>query len=509
MNALSLSDSSATEVSVFPAVRCNRRFRSTALLFALAVSIPTDATAASSDAPALQLAPCTLPEVSVPARCGTLDVAENPDKPDGRRLALKVVVIPARNGKSLPDPVLFLSGGPGQAATHSAAYTSKMLADVNEERDLLFVDQRGTGDSAPLSCPLVDEANLAANLRDVFPPAAVKRCVRALAAKADLSQYSLLHFARDIEAVRVALGYSSLNLLGFSYGTRASQVYLRAYPRSVRTASLGSMVPMDADVLLEFPGAAEATLNGTFDACDADAACRAAFPALRKEFAALIARIDGGDVVLTAPGSTEKVKLTRGRFGERLRGMLYSPESSAAVPWVLHQAYEGNWQPLVDGLFAFTRDMDKQLSMGLFFSITCSEDVAFLREADIRSRVTPSTFGDGRVRSQQAACRQWPRYRVPDGYRTPVRSDVPTFLVSNEFDPATPAKLAKHAAPNYAHRVEFLLRGQGHSGWTDCMSERYGRFVRQGSVEGIADDCPATPRPAFKTEAGETAVASQ
>lgn len=379
------ADFPAIEVTVFPAA-CR------AYVVLLFVAMATTATAASADSrpsPAASLAPCTLPGVAHPARCGSIEVPENPDKPDGRQLSLNIVVLPARNGHALPDPVAFLSGGPGQAATSDPAHLSTILAGINEERDLLLLDQRGTGKSAPLRCPLVDAADTAPNLRDIFPPAAIKRCIKALSATADLTQYSLRHFARDLETVRVALGYESLNLYGFSYGTRAAQVYLRTYPKTSRTAYLGSMAPIDADVLLEFPDAAEQTLVRTFDACAADAACHAAFPALRQEFATLLARLDSGSIVVTTAGTNTKVTLSRGRFAERLRSMLYTPESAVSVPWVLHQAHEGNWQPLADGMLDFARSMDAQASMGLFFSITCNEDVAFLREADIRARATP------------------------------------------------------------------------------------------------------------------------
>lgn len=489
------------EVPVFPAAR---RLLSTSLLAALACAAATPTTSHAADgethrAATLQLSSCTVPNLERPARCGTLDVAENPDKLDGRRIALKIVVVPATGAKALPDPVVFLSGGPGQAATRDAGFMSQSLSDLNADRDLLFVDQRGTGGSAQLACPMFDVANPAANLRDVFPPAAIKRCLGELSAKADLTQYSLRHFAGDLEAVRVALGYESLNLFGFSYGTRAAQVYMRIYPKTARTAFLGSLAPMDSSVLLEFPGAAEAALNGTFAACDADAACKKTFPEARKEFATLLERLDRGEVVVSAVGSKDKVTLTRGRFAERLRSMLYSTQGAATVPWMLHQAHEGNWQPFVDSLLEFTRGVDGGLDMGLFFSITCSEDVAWLREPDIEARATKNTFGDGRIRSQQAACSQWPRYSLPAGHRDAMRTDVPTILMSGEFDPATPAVLAKRAAEGYTRRAELMLRGQAHSGWSDCVGERYARFVKQGSVDGIVDDCPATPRPAFKT----------
>ena len=456
-------------------------------------------------APTAQLADCTLPGLSRIARCGSLSVAENPAKPGGRRLSLNIVVVPARNGHALPDPVAFLSGGPGQAATPSAAFLSTTLAAVNEERDLLLVDQRGTGASAPLPCALVDKADPAANLREIFPLAAVKRCAKTLSARADLSQYSLLRFADDLEAVRVALGYSSLNLFGLSYGTRAAQVYLRRYPASSRTAYLGSMIPMDADTLLELPAAAEDVLEHTFDACAADTACHAAFPDLREEFATLLARLDRGEVVVPVPGTSQNVTLSRGLVIERVRSLLYTTEGAATVPWLLHEAHAGNWKPLVDQLLDVARAMDAQASLGLFFSITCNEDVAFLREADIRARATTHRFGDLRVRSQQAACRAWPRYRLPEGYRTSLRSDVPVLLVSGEFDPATPAALAARSAAGFTHAAELLLRGQAHSGWSDCVGARYSQFVRQGSTENI-DACPETARPPFMLKAEESAA---
>lgn len=497
----------ATEVTVFPAVR-RMHPRLSSFLFALVciATSPAPGRAAETGSAATsgaRLTACTLPGLPRPARCGRLSVPEDPARPDARRLSLNIVVVPARNGHALPDPVVFLSGGPGQAATRAAAFLSTSLAAINDERDLLLVDQRGTGDSAPLPCVLVDKADPAANLREIFPLAAVKRCAKQLSARADLSQYSLVHFAHDLEAVRVALGYSSLNLFGFSYGTRAAQVYLRTYPATSRTVYLGSLIPMDADTLLELPAAAESALDRTFDACDADTACHVAFPDLRDEFAALLARLDSGRVVVTLPDSRQRVTLRRGFVTERVRSLLYTTDGAAAVPWLLHEAHAGNWQPLVDQLLEVAREMDTQASLGLFFTITCNEDVAFLREADIRARATSSRFGDLRVRSQQAACAAWPRYRIADGYRAPLHSDVPALLVSGELDPATPAALAARAAAGFTQRVELLLRGQAHSGWSDCVAARYTQLLRQGSVQGVSGDCPATARPAFVVSAAD------
>src|SRR5262249_176813 len=168
--------------------------------------------AVAATTPKLPIHPCELPGIARPVRCGVLEVLENPDRPDGRRLGIHIAVIRGSSGKGVRDPIVVLMGGPGEDAIGAAALYATQFAPVLEDRDLLLVDQRGTGRSAALKCPLFSPETAADNVREFFPLAAVKRCKRLLEASADLTRYTFPYFATDLEQVRRALGYGPLNL---------------------------------------------------------------------------------------------------------------------------------------------------------------------------------------------------------------------------------------------------------------------------------------------------------
>ena len=221
-------------------------------------------------------------------------------------------------------------------------HTSRNLfAPLRRDHDILLVDQRGTGRSAALRCDLYSADDPAVSLRDLFPPAAVNRCKQQLSARADLTQYTYLHFANDLEQVRRALGYGRMNLFGGSYGTRAAQVFMRAYPQSVRTAYLGSVVPIDVITPLTMAKSAQVALDNTLKACAAEPACKTAFPNLRQEFDQVMARLDTGEVRVAIPGHSGTFPLHRGRVMEWFRSMNYRPGTAAQMPWIIHRAYTG------------------------------------------------------------------------------------------------------------------------------------------------------------------------
>jgi pimeloyl-ACP methyl ester carboxylesterase len=449
---------------------------------------------------ALDLSSCAIAGIAQPARCGVLNLPENPHRPGHRQLPISVAVIPATGGRALPDPIVVLMGGPGEAAISAAAVFANQFAPLRDDRDVLLVDQRGTGQSGTLRCDLYSAEDAAASLRDVFPLAAVERCERRLRARADLTQYGYAHFASDLEQVRRALGYGRLNLFAGSYGTRAAQVYLRAYPQSVRTVYLGSVVPIDVAIPLPFAKSAQIALENLFSACTADSECRAAFPNLRDEFVQVVARLESGAVRVSVPGHADTVPVHRGRVVEWIRGKLYRPGSAAVLPWLIHRAYVGDWSPLVERILSDARGGDSALSFGLLFSITCNEDVAFVREEDVVPETRGTFLGDYRLRQQQAACKHWPKASLPKHYRTPVRSSVPTLFVSGDTDGGTPLWFTEHAAQGFSDRVQIVLRGQGHTEWSDCVGQIYRQFVRSGATPGLGTAaCQPVPRPPFKT----------
>jgi pimeloyl-ACP methyl ester carboxylesterase len=434
------------------------------------------------------LSPCKLPGVARAAKCGSVEVPENWDQPAGRKLSIAVAVIPAEAAGSHNDPLVPLMGGPGEATIGGAEDYLDAWGPMMRERDLLLVDQRGTGKSGALPCPLFDPKNPGASLRDLFPVAPIERCTKELRARADLTQYTYAHFARDLEHVRRTLGYGQLNLHAGSYGTRAAQFYLRAYPQSVRTVYLGSVVPLDVPTPLTMAKTAESARNQTFDACAADPACKAAFPNLRSEFSAIVQQLESG-----------KAPIARGRAAEWFRSRTYRPYSSTDLPWIIHRAHAGDWSPIVASIQSGAQGADAELSFGLFLAITCNDDIAFIREEDI-ARETGGTFlGDYRVRQQQAACRYFPKVAAPTD-RTPPKSAVPTLFVSGANDAATPLWFTQRVAANFSERAEVVVVGQGHTEWNDCIAGLWNQLLRDGSVHNVrGKTCEAVPRPPFKT----------
>jgi pimeloyl-ACP methyl ester carboxylesterase len=255
---------------------------------------------------------------------------------------------------------------------------------------------------------------------------------------------------------------------------------------------------MDAQSPLPFAKTGQAALEMLLSSCSADAACRAAYPELREEFRAIVLKLDSGSVRVAIPARAGTATLDRGRVAEWMRSRLYRPKSATLLPWIIHRAYAGDWNPLVKELLADARDADPAFSFGLFLSITCSEDVAFIREQDIVSETRGTFLGDYRVREQQAACKEWPTRTLPKDYRAPVMSAVPTLFVSGDADGGTPLWYADHVAAGFSNHRQVIVKGQGHTEWSDCLAQLYQQLVRGGTVSGLNPSCPDVPRPPFK-----------
>lgn len=444
---------------------------------------------------------CSVPGVEKSARCGAVEVLENPDRAGSRKLKIHFVVIPAANGHPRPDPIVPLLGGPGESAIEAAEWGVRRLEPMLNDRDLLLVDQRGTGQSGALRCHFFSPDTPGESLQNLFPPAAVETCAKDLAAHADLTQYSYGRFTDDLEKIRRTLGYGPLNLFSGSYGTRAAQVFVRTYPGSVRTIFLGSVDPIDIANPLPFSKAAQSAVERTFAACDSDASCRTAFPRVREEFSEIMERLASGRVFVTVPGHAGTVALSQGRVAEWFRSLLYRPSSAARLPWLIDRASKGDWAPIVKGILDEAQNADKDLSLGLLLSITCSDDVPFVRPEEVAAATQNTFLGDWRLRQQQAACKAWPHSVAPASYREPIHTQVPTMFVSGDSDGGTPLWFTEHTAPGFQNRVEVIMSNRGHTEWAPCIETLYQRFLDQGSTRGLdASGCSLLSRPPFKTE---------
>jgi pimeloyl-ACP methyl ester carboxylesterase len=452
-------------------------------------------------APPVALQSCAVPGVERSARCGAIEVLENPDRPGSRKLEIHFAVIPAVKGHARPDPIVPLLGGPGEAAIETGWMFVERLAPMLNDRDLLLVDQRGAGQSSALRCHFFSPDDPAESLQNLFPPARVESCAKDLAMHVDLTQYSYRRFADDLEKLRRTLGYGPLNLFAGSYGTRAAQVFVRTYPSSVRTIYLGSIVPIDIAIPLPNARAAQSALEDTFAACESDAPCRSAFPHVRDGFSRIMERLASNRVLVRVPGHSGTVALSKGRVAEWFRSLLYRPSSAADLPWLIDRASKGDWDPIVKGILDDERDADNELSFGLLLSITCTDDVAFVRQGEVAAATANTFLGDWRLRQQQAACKAWPHSVTPESFRDPIHTQIPTMFVSGDSDGGTPLWFTEHAAPGFQNRVEVIMNNHGHTEWAPCIETLYQRFLNQASVRGLdASACSHLSRPPFKTE---------
>ncbi len=461
------------------------------LVTILVLSVPAAAAPKVSSRLA-QLHPCK-GGAEIGALCGTYQVWENRAAKSGRKIGLKIVVLPALSSHPKPDPIFFLAGGPGQAATDLAA--SGAGNSLRRDRDLVYVDQRGTGEPDRLTCELGGhEDDLQSYLGEMFPVAAVRQCREELEKTHDLTLYTTDIAMDDLDEVRAWLGYGKINLLGGSYGTRAAQVFLRRHPQAVRAAVLFGVVPMDETLPISHAAGGQRSLDLLLGWCEKDAACKARFPDTRKELETVLNRLAQSPVTVEVrhprTGKTAQVRLSRELVADGLRWLLYNPGDSARLPLLVHEAAAGDFSALGQASVSARVGIVGALAHGMFFSVTCAEDIPFIDPSQIPARTAGSFLGDYRVRQQMAACGVWPRAAVAPEHREAVRSDVPVLLVSGERDPVTPPAFALRAARQLSRAVQVVVPFAGHGGDDDGCVEGIGtKFLEQGSGEGLDTSC--------------------
>jgi pimeloyl-ACP methyl ester carboxylesterase len=469
------------------------------------------ATAAAAASPAERLKPCRVEGVREEARCGTYAVWEDREERRGRKIDLYVVVLPALEPAARPvaDAVTFLHGGPGAAATEEAGGLST-LRELRRHRDLLLVDQRGTGRSNPLNCDFYGPGSHAkgADPRllagELFPPAAVHQCRVQLEKAANLALYTTAIAMDDLDEVRAWLGYDQLDLYGGSYGTRAAQVYLRRHPRAVRAMVLDGVAPVDETLPLHHAYAGKRAVDLLFAECAADAACHAAFPNLAAELQEVFARVDRGvKVRIPDPraGGTVEVTPDRGTLAEGLRFMMYGA-SDRLVPLAVHRAFQGDLAQLVTLAADRRANLDRVLSMGMNFSVTCAEDLPFIDDATAARETAGTLLGDYRIREQKRVCADWPRGSIPADAHQLVQSDVPALLISGERDPVTPPEFGRRVASHLPNGLLLIVPHGAHGAEGPCAEGIVARFVERATVKGLDTACiAANPAPHFQTRA--------
>lgn len=445
--------------------------------------------------PRLALAPCRLPGVPDEARCGTYEVFEDRDARSGRKIGLNVAVLPALGPDRQPDPIAFFDGGPGEPSVSDAVWHAENLKPLRRRRDILLVDARGTGQSAPLACEESAAARLQGYLNDFLPLDQVRACRELLQKRADLSQYTTARIVDDMAEVSAALGYDKLNLMGTSYGTRAVLVFLRRHPERVRTATIFGVLPTDERGPLQAARNAQRAIEALFADCAREPACAGAFPNPGADLTAVLRHLETPmRLEVTDPETEQAVSMVLTRVGaaQTLRYMLYADFGRPRIPLVLRRAAAGDFRPLGEMASLFGTTVTGG-SRGLFLSVTCAEDVAFIREEEIPPAVDGTFLGDFRVRRQIDACKEWPAAKLGPELLQPVVSDVPVLALSGQHDPATPPENGERVIRHLKrgrlivvpHRAHGVVGVEG----SDCVVGVIDQFIEAGSAEKLNTGC--------------------
>lgn len=437
--------------------------------------------APAAPTPTLALHTCRLKDVEVDARCGVLRRPLDPARPQGVQIDLHVAVLPAIARRRLPDPVVFIAGGPGQSAISLAGPVSQLMTRELNRRDVILVDQRGTGQSAPLRC---DDDKPTRTLAESMDPAAEQRALQACRARlqklpyGDLRQFTTPIAMADLDAVRQALGVARWNVVGGSYGTRAALEYARQFPAHVRRMVLDGVAPADMVLPQSFATGAQAALDAVFDDCAQDSGCRAAYPNARAQWQALLASLPR-KITVAHPftGQPETFTLTRAMLASLVLPPLYAPLTASALPLAVLQASQGRFEALVGlGLGAMGGGRGLGLATGMHFSVICAEDVPRMKPG---GEAALTDFGDFQERLYRESCRDWPRGDLPPAFYTVPPARSPVLLLSGAVDPATPPvhaeRVAKALGPKAVH---IVVPHSGHGVMSlGCMRDVVFRFL--------------------------------
>jgi pimeloyl-ACP methyl ester carboxylesterase len=468
------------------------------------VDVPAVADRAAAAAGPLLFSPCQIEHPQrlsiVAAQCGTLTVLENPDDPAGRKIDLFVARVPAINRRKRPDPLFVIAGGPGMAATTFYAMVSPVFARIHRDRDIILVDQRGTGKSHALNCAGGELAELQPAAGAIAAEA--RQCLQQLGAQADVAQYTTSVAVRDLDRVRQVLGYDRINLYGVSYGTRVVQHYLRRFESHTRSVMLDGIVPpqlfLGAGMALD----AERSLERILARCAGQPECRARLGDPERDYHALRAMLKSRSVpVSIADPVTDKATqfdFKTYHLASVLRLSIYSAEPTALLPLLLHEAnVSQDLTKLAAQFLLLSRSYTDAVAVGMNNTVTCTEDIAFYDPARVDRLELDNTFlGTAQLDGLLTICKDWPRGPIDSDFHAPLHSAVPALLLSGSDDPVTPPPYGELARRGLSNSLHVVLQGFGHGQLAaPCMDRVMNDFVARGSVAGLDVACTRDDKP--------------
>lgn len=441
---------------------------------------------------------CELPGTDRAARCASLDRPQDPTRADGGTIAIHFAIVDAR-GAALRPPLYFFAGGPGQGASSAFGPVLAHLDALAEDRDLVLVDQRGTGRSSPLRCEPAPNSTIADRLARAVDRAELEACLAGY--DVDPRNFTTAIATDDLEAIRAALEHSQIDLIGASYGARAAMVYARAHPDRVRHMVLDGVPPVDMALPSSFARDADVALADLLDDCAAYPECDAAFPEaalrFRRWFAELRTRPRSMTLHDAPTGEVQTVDVTAGFVAATIADALYIPSLAAMLPLALHRAEQGDLDVLLEIGEARDSAGSDDFSTGLFYTVLCAEDVPWIDDAALAEQVAGTFLGTDPVDELREICRVWPRAELPAGYRDPVALATPTLVLSGGADPVTPGRWGAHALAHLSAGRHVVVSAAAHGTLqSPCVASIVQAFL--DDVEPADPSCAtAGGRPSF------------
>jgi pimeloyl-ACP methyl ester carboxylesterase len=429
---------------------------------------------------------------SMKARCGTLERPLDPSDAASGTFQLKVAVVPALDLVPEPDPLVPIAGGPGQGTIEFYAAYANAFEHVRRSRDILLIDQRGTGESSRMDCP-VDDDLLDGQYSTELTIEYTKACLEQL--PADPRFFTTSVAVTDVEAVREALGYPSVNLYGISYGTRVAQHFARRYPGSTRTVVLDGVVPPQLSLGPEIATESQKAVDTILARCADDASCKQRFPDIHNTFERVLEELRESPVTIKVPhpgtGRLEHTAFGRNELALAIRLLAYHPNSIALLPLLINEAGNGNYVPLVAQYKVTVTAMADALSLGMHNTVVCTEDVPFFDETTIDyGRISATYMGALQLRALEAICSRWPNGPIDPAFKTPLSTDLPVLLLSGDADPITPPRYAEMAAVKLSNARHLIGRHQGHGQiGVGCTSRLVAAFIDAADPEGLDAEC--------------------
>ena len=452
----------------------------------------------------LAFAPCELDAAhtaaTTPAYCAPFQVPEDWDHPGGRRIDLRLALVRGSAPLAARDLVVLLAGGPGQAATEAWPHARGGFAPLLEHRNVLLLDQRGTGGSNALECKRAADAQ-----DDGFDLERVREqtreCLATVSRHADPRLYTTTLAVRDLEALREALGGPRFDLVGVSYGTRVAQQYAQRHPAGVRSIVLDSAVPNEQAIGSEFAGNLDAALKAQFAACAAAPACAKAFGDPWANLLRLREALRSAPVTVAYRDPFDNMPKTQhldaSTVASLVRMYAYLPETSALLPLGVARALAGDYTSLAAQLRMLGADLESLADNAMQLSVICSEDAERIVS---RPEDADTIVGGDLAEALRAQCMIWPRGSRPDDFNAPFASDKPVLILSGEFDPVTPPRYAEQIVKGLPHGRLLVAKGQGHSVMArGCLPKLVARFVDTLDAASLDAGCIAdfAATPAF------------